>query len=107
MKIHFHISQERFEELTWDAQIAMQDFQRGAEADLRGLRDMLAPFMQDEDGKWLEYEQAIGILGRIRTKETKQMVADFSMALKDFSIPKGTGNSSTSQSGTAETDQPG
>jgi len=95
MQIRFHIDESRWDEMTLDGQIAFQDYQEGEEANRRGLCDMLAPFMQDKDGKWLEYKQAIRTLGRIQQKELLGVVEQFNTAMQDFLVPKEIGNSST------------
>lgn len=107
MKIHFHLAEERFDELTLGAQIAMQEHQQGRTANIRGMVEMMVPFMQDEAGNWLDHDKAFGLLESIKHKELEGVIEQFSLAMEEYAVPKENGNSSISPSTTAEKAQDG
>ena len=107
MELNIAVDVERWKEVTNLGQIAMEDYQRGKEASRRGLLDLIAPFLQDKDGNWLEYDDAIEMLLTIKNKDMLTVVGQFNDACMELAVPKGTGNGSGLPSTTAEKDQPG
>ena len=107
MKIHFHLDSDRFGELTLGAQIAMQKCQQGKTAELTGLIEMMAPFMQGDDGEWLDFDAACDLLKSVKSKELMGVVEQFTRAMEDYAVPKGNGNSSKLPSSKEESARPG
>lgn len=107
MIIHFHFTEERFDELTVGAQISLQEHQQGKDVNLRGLVEMMAPFMQDDKGQWLDFDMACRLLERVKNKELEGVIDSFTSAMEEYAVPKGNGNSSTSPSTTMAKAPPG
>lgn len=103
MKLRFEITQQRIdEELTWGAQVALQQLTRGEETDLDDAREMLVPFLVDENGLLIPETQARRIISRLKNKEIAEVMTDFGKALLAFMVPKMTATPSMSPSGTAD-----
>lgn len=107
MKIRFHVTEEAYNNLTFDAQIAFQDVSRGREPDYRGLKDAMAAFLVDEKKAPLEYDVAMSVLGKLRGDEIVQAGDALFEAVQAYMVPKENGNSSSSLSTTEEKVQAG
>jgi len=100
MDINFVVTDERKEELTMGAVIALDDALKGVEPDQRSIRELLAVFMQDNEGNWLDENEAFAILDRVKQKNFGDVFEPFMKAFVENMVPKENGNSSSSQSTT-------
>lgn len=100
MDINIVVTDERKEELTTGAIIAMDDALNGVEPDPRGMRELIATFMQTNDGEWMTEREAFAILDRVKQKDFGDVFQPFIQAIVDNIVPKENGNSSSSPSTT-------
>ena len=94
MKLKFHITSEKVGQLNWAAQIALAAFQRGETADMEDAREILVPFVVNENNEPLSETEARRAIGRVPGNEIAEAIAKFSAALVDFTVPKQNGTSS-------------
>jgi len=100
MDINFLVTDERKEELTMGAVIALEDALKGVEPDQRSMRELLAVFMQNDDGEWMSEQEAFAILDRVKQKNFGDVFEPFMKAFVENMVPKENGNSSLSPSTT-------
>lgn len=108
MKIKINVNKERFGELTVAALVALEDMDTGQEPSARALRELVAPFMTDDDGNYLEESVAFATLDRIKQKNFYDLVVvPFMEQSRDMLVPKENGNSSTPSPKPEAEGQPG
>lgn len=95
-RLTFHLSEERLKELNWAATIAMQQFARGAQADLEDTRELMAHFVSNASGEFAGVDEGRRLLGRLTPDQMADAIAKFSAAIVDWAVPKGNGTRSTS-----------
>lgn len=100
MELNIEIAEERWGEVTNAGRIALEDYQQGKEASRRGLLDLLAPFLKDEKGNWMNHDDAIDLMMPITENQMIDVVNQFNDAVLAIAVPKENGNSSSSQSTT-------
>jgi len=88
MKLKFHITEDKVQKLNWSAQIALAAFQRGETADLEDAREILVPFVVNENGLPLSEAEARRAIGRVPGDQIADAIARFSMALSEYNVPK-------------------
>ena len=104
-EININISKERYGELSGGALCLLEEIFAGMdkEPSMRDMHDLIAPFMQDSNGVYLEEAQAHEILRRIKQKNfAEQVFKPFLQAYKDHLVPKANGKPSSSPSTTEE-----
>lgn len=85
--LHFHLSKERFEnEATLGMQAALEDFTEGI-VKVSAIRDLMALFLVDKNGAWLDQRTAKATLNALKGKQIEQAGAEFTKALQDFLSP--------------------
>ena len=95
-------------ELTMDAICALEDWQNGVEGDMRATRELVATFMTDADGNYLDEQSSLRIIGRVKQKDFIETIfTPFFVAFKDHLVPKANGEHSSSRSTTEEQAQRG
>lgn len=88
--------------------MALEDVDSGQDPSTRGLRELVAPFMVDKDGKYLDESAAFLILDRIKQKNFYELVVKpFMEKSRDTFVPKENGNNSTSSAKPEAEGQPG
>jgi hypothetical protein len=100
MDINIVVTDERKEELTIGARIALEDALKGVEPDVRSMRELIATFMQTKDGEWMPDDEAFAVLDRVKQKDFGDVFRPFIEAFIESMIPKENGNSSSSASTT-------
>lgn len=95
----FKITDDRLDELSWDALIALQKFARGENEDIEGAKEFCTPFVIGEDNDFLEEEDARRVLGRVKRKVLPELLRQFAATLAEYAIPKANGKPSTPLSG--------
>jgi hypothetical protein len=100
MELNIEVTDERKEELTIGARIALEDALKGVEPDMRSMRELIATFMQTKDGEWMSDEEAFAVLDRVKQKNFGDVFQPFIEALIENMVPKENGNSSSSASTT-------
>ncbi len=106
-EISFHITDERKRKINMRAKIALQMARRHQEPDLRGLRDLLALFMTDEQGAYYPMAEARELLEEMSDEEQERIADLFLAALQDHNLPKSRSKPSSPPSTTAEQDPGG
>jgi hypothetical protein len=94
MEIAFHITQERIKKAPLRAKIAAQMMQKRKTPDLRGVRDLIAAFMVDEDEEPLDREEAREIIEELDDDQLEQVGKQLSAALAAYNVPKTKGKKS-------------
>jgi hypothetical protein len=108
MDLNIHITDERKMELTLNAICALEDWVSGAEGDMRATRELVATFMTDADGNYLDEQSAMRVIGRVKQKDfVAKIFTPFFDAFKDHLVPKANGEHSSSPSTTEEQAQHG
>lgn len=108
MELNIHITDERKMELTMDAICALEDWVNGIDGDMRATRELVATFMTDNEGKYLDTRAALLIIGRVKQKDfVEQVFTPFFAAFKENLVPKANGKPSLSPSTTEEAALPG
>lgn len=101
--LRLHIDGDRASDvLTLDQQIALQEVGRSnGRLRLLDLRDALAHFIVDEQGKYIGFDEAVAYLGSLTGTELKEVAESVNRALEDDAVPPANGTSSTEPSSTA------
>jgi hypothetical protein len=108
MELNIHITDERKMELTMDAICALEDWVNGVDGDMRATRELVATFMTDDQGVYLDTPTALRIIGRVKQRDfVEQVFTPFFAAFKEHLVPKANGKPSSSPSTTEEAAQPG
>ena len=105
MDIKINISEERYGELSGGALCLLEELFVGVdkEPSVRDMHDLIAPFMQDEAGNYIEDGQAHEILKRVKQKDFAEKVFNpFMRAYEEHLVPKENGNNSSLPPTTAE-----
>lgn len=97
VKIHFHITKEITDSLTWD-DLDTIELARDGELKSHQLRSFLARFMVGEDLKPLPHDKAKKALGKVAVNQIKDVMQQFSDALVAGAIPPPNGRQSRSHS---------
>lgn len=103
MKLLFRINAERKIKVNQRTKIALQALMRGREPDLRGIRDLLAVFLVDDQGEYLEKEAAREVIEDLDEEEFDEAATAFLAAFNESQLPKSNGKTSSRQSSTAAT----
>lgn len=88
MQLRFHITDERKRKVTLRGQIALQDMDKGKEPDARGIRDLLAPFLQDEDGVFYEVDEAREVIEDLDVDQLVEAGKALAASLGESDLPK-------------------
>ena len=89
--VRFHIDDETINDMTLEEYEAIEAAQDGM-VKVRQLRPVLARFMVDEDGKPLEHDAAMALLGKQRMGDLEEIAAAFAAAFEDSTVPKANGS---------------
>lgn len=108
IKIHFHITKESAEALTWE-DLDILEMARNGEVTNRQIRSLLARFMVDDDLKILPHDKATKLLGKVSVSQIKDVMQQFTEVLAGAAVPNGNGRPSNSptEAPSAETSQAG
>jgi hypothetical protein len=92
MKLLFSVTEERLEErdMTIDERLLLM----GAGRNLEAMRDILAWFLTDVEGKYLPEGEAKRLVGKVKRSEIGEVWGDFQSALVAMLLPKATASSS-------------
>lgn len=97
MQIHFRLSENAVNEMTWEEYEAFEMIQEG-NVKLSRLRPILARFIVDDEGNPIPRAEAMKQLGAISIAQIKDVVAEFTSSLTATAVPKENGNSLNSPS---------
>lgn len=86
--IKFHITEERKRLVSLRAMIALQALEKGRTPDMRGLRDLLAVFLVDDNGGYLPKEQATDAIEELDLEGIEQAGQALSQAMSENELPK-------------------
>ena len=89
MQLRFKITDERKRKVTLRGHIAIKDIDKGRDPDPRGIRDLLAPFLHDEDGDFYELDEAREIIEELDADQLTEAGKALAEALSDSDLPKG------------------
>jgi hypothetical protein len=88
MELSFHITTERIRQAPLRAKIAAQAMQKRREPDLRGVRDLLATFLVDEENKYLPKEDARDLIEELDDDQLNEAGKQLAAALAEHNVPK-------------------
>jgi len=83
--INIHVTQDRAELLVLD------DLIDATEGDLRGMRSLLAHFVQNGKGEYMKTEEAVELIGKMTLKEIKASTTQVVTSIEETSSPKENG----------------
>lgn len=93
-EIRLHVTQERYERLTLNDLIALEEMGEGRFS-ARALRDILARFVVGEDGAYLPEETAQACIGELPLADLRAVAGQFGQEvarLSDQAVPPGGGS---------------
>jgi uncharacterized protein YutE (UPF0331/DUF86 family) len=93
LTIHIHATPERLEGMS---NRTLRLLQKSPEA----MYDYVAHFMVDENGDYLDYEEAIDILDDLTLADMKEAGAAVEQAIREAAAPKSSGRKSTNRHAT-------
>jgi len=97
-EINIVVTEERKNEMTLDNDIALEDMIHGRDPGIRAIRDLVAVFVADDNGKYLPSDQACELLGKVKNKNfTSQITEPFAEAFKTSMVPLPSAASSSQQ----------
>lgn len=88
--ITIQVDRERMAELELDTVIALEEGTLPA----RATRDLLATFMVDAQGKYVDRETARRIIGKTRVTDLADVLTDFAKQLMGAAVPPASGGES-------------
>ena len=108
----FRVNKARIEEAEIDQLVTLEDMMHGEETTIRGLRDLLAHFLVGEIegpdcGEYLPQAAARKAIGKLKTKDLKDVASEFTAALRDDVLPPASGGASSPPASTEGAVQPG
>ncbi len=89
----FVVKQERIEDMEWDQAIALEEMATGERVSLRALKEVLATFLVDDEGKYLDAKIAQAKLGKLKVGEIRAIGDQFAGEVKNTIIPPANGGS--------------
>ena len=92
-EINFHITEESMNQMTWEEFEAFERVQEG-DVKLFRLRPVLARFMTNGNGTYLEHKKAEKILGSLPMNKIQETIELFMDVVRERAVPKANGNSS-------------
>ena len=96
-KFTFLINEESVNGLNWEE---FETFEMAQEGKMRlyKIRPILARFLLDDNGAFIEHKKAMDILGKVPVGKIKETITLFIDTLKGSSVPKASGSPSQSPS---------
>lgn len=101
MNIHFHMDENKINDLAWEEYEAIEMAQEGR-VKMHKLRPLMARFMVDDDNQPLDHEKAMGVLGKLPIGQLPELMKAFVDGMKVSMVPKENGNSSEQHSEASE-----
>ena len=94
MEIQFLINEQSVNSMTWEE---FEAFERAQEGDVKlyMLRPVLARFVLNGDNTFMQYDKALKVLGKIPVSKIRETIDAFVGVLKNNTVPKASGNSSS------------
>lgn len=91
MEIRLSITKERLEQFTWEDYIALENL-GDEKVSLGQLRDIIATFVANDDGTFMEPDQAKVLLGKLKLTDIKGVVQQLREKLTEYAAPKQNGS---------------
>lgn len=80
MKINIDITKEKLDELTWDEWELMDAANQG----YGSAKKLIARFMIDDEGKDITQQEAVKLLGQLKTPEMKTVIEQFTKKIGEM-----------------------
>lgn len=94
-EVHLKFTEAAYNELTWDAMIALGKAGAGEPVGYEELKEVVIAFMTDDNGVPLPEDVARKRAGRFKTSQTEAIFAELMKAVGDFLSAKQNGRPST------------
>lgn len=96
IELRLHVTKERAKELDWDDWCTLEAFLSGDQEaySMRDLRQLVARYMRNEQGTYLEERAALKILGRLKNEQIGEAAKQLADALIENVVPKENGSGS-------------
>lgn len=95
MQINIHITQAAFDSMTWDDMIIIQNTKEG-QVNYGALRELILPFIVDENKNPLPAEDARALLGKLNIGQIATVIDEVTGKARDFLSQQQSGNSAIS-----------